>query len=170
MQFPWRWNGGTISLNLGVIWEMSVDMAAVTPAMTQAQVEEFLEAPRHAIVATNRRDGAPQLSPVWYMYEEGRFYISVLVASAKYRNLRRDPRISLCVDGGHPDARAVMIHGSAELIEAESPWREEMTWRIIRRYYESDEDAHRFREEARAWGRTALIVVTPEKIISQNFN
>ncbi len=23
MQFPWRWNGGTISLNLGVIWEMS---------------------------------------------------------------------------------------------------------------------------------------------------
>ena len=24
MQFPWRWNGGTISPNLGVIWEMSV--------------------------------------------------------------------------------------------------------------------------------------------------
>ncbi|MCH8154427.1 MAG: PAS domain S-box protein, partial [Proteobacteria bacterium] len=25
MLFPWRWNGGTISLNLGVIWEMSVN-------------------------------------------------------------------------------------------------------------------------------------------------
>ncbi len=24
-QFPWQWNGGTISLNLGVIWEMSVN-------------------------------------------------------------------------------------------------------------------------------------------------
>ena len=24
MQFSWRWNGGTISPNLGVIWEMSV--------------------------------------------------------------------------------------------------------------------------------------------------
>ncbi len=24
MPFPWRWDGGTISLNLGVIWEMSV--------------------------------------------------------------------------------------------------------------------------------------------------
>ncbi len=23
MQFSWRWNGGTNSLNLGVIWEMS---------------------------------------------------------------------------------------------------------------------------------------------------
>ncbi len=145
-------------------------MAAVTPAMTQAQVEEFLEAPRHAIVGTNRRDGPPQLSPVWYLYEDGRVYISVLIASAKYRNLRRDPRISLCVDGGHPDARAVMIHGGAELIEAESPWREEMIWRITRRYYESDEDARRFREDARDWGQTALIVVTPEKIISQDFN
>ncbi len=27
MLFPWRWNGGTISLNLEVIWEMSVEMA-----------------------------------------------------------------------------------------------------------------------------------------------
>jgi hypothetical protein len=23
---PWRWNGGTISLNLGVIWEMSAEV------------------------------------------------------------------------------------------------------------------------------------------------
>ncbi len=145
-------------------------MAAVTPAMTQAQIEQFLEPPRHAIVGTNRRDGPPQLSPVWYLYEEGRFYISVLVTSAKVRNLRRDPRISLCVDAGHPDARAVMIYGGAELIEAESPWREELIWRITRRYYDSDEDARQFREQARDWGPTALIVVTPEKIISQDFN
>ena len=145
-------------------------MAPVTPAMTQTQVEEFLEAPRHAIAGTNRRDGPPQLSPVWYLYEEGRFYISILAATAKHRNLQRDPRISLCVDGGHPDARAVMIYGSAELIEAESPWRDEMTWRITRRYYDSDEDARRFREKASAWGRAVLIVVTPEKVISQDFN
>jgi nitroimidazol reductase NimA-like FMN-containing flavoprotein (pyridoxamine 5'-phosphate oxidase superfamily) len=104
------------------------------------------------------------------LYEEGRFYIGILAATAKYRNLRRDPRISLCVDGGHPDARTVMIHGIAELIEAETPWRDEMTWRITRRYHESDEDARRYREKASEWGRTALIVVTPEKIISQDFN
>ncbi len=24
MQFPWRWDGGTISTNLDIIWEMSV--------------------------------------------------------------------------------------------------------------------------------------------------
>ncbi len=145
-------------------------MTQALPAMTQAQIDEFLGVPRHAIVGTNRLDGPPQLSPVWYLYEAGRIYISVLVASAKYRNLRRDPRISLCVDGGHPDARAVMITGRAELIEADSPWRDEMHWRITRRYYETDEDARRFREEARDWGPTALIVVTPEKTLSQDFN
>ncbi len=26
MQFPWRWNGGPISVNLEVIWEMSVEI------------------------------------------------------------------------------------------------------------------------------------------------
>ena len=30
MQFSWRWNGGTISLNLGVIWEMSVESTFAT--------------------------------------------------------------------------------------------------------------------------------------------
>jgi PPOX class probable F420-dependent enzyme len=145
-------------------------MAYAAPLMTEAQIEEFLRAPRHAIVGTNRRDGPPQLSPVWYLYEEGRIYISVLVASAKYRNLQRDPRISLCIDGAHPDARAVMIYGSAELIVADSPWRDEIDWRITRRYFEGDEQARRFREEARDWGPTALIAVTPRKTISQDFN
>ena len=28
MQFPWRWNGGTIFLNLGGIWEMSVQIGS----------------------------------------------------------------------------------------------------------------------------------------------
>ena len=145
-------------------------MAHPPSTMTQAQIEEFHRVPRNAIVGTNRRDGAPQMSPVWYLYEDGRFYIGVRVASAKYRNLQRDQRIGLCIDGGHPDSRAIMIYGRAELIEADSPWRDQMQWRITRRYYDSDEEARRFREEAREWGPSALIVVTPEKTISQDFN
>ena len=145
-------------------------MAYPASTMTQAQIEEFHRVPRNAIVGTNRRDGAPQMSPVWYLYEDGRFYIGVRVASAKYRNLQRDPRIGLCIDGGHPDSRAIMIYGRAELIEADSPWRDQMHWRITRRYYDSDEEARRFREEARERGPSALIVVTPEKTISQDFN
>ncbi len=138
-------------------------------SMTRAQIEEFLRSPRHAVVGTNRLDGPPQISPVWYLHEDDRLYIGIRVDSAKYHNLRRDRRISVCVDGGHPDTRAVMICGSAELIEEDSPWREDIHWRITRRYFDSDREARRYQEETRDW-KTALIVVTPEKTISQDFN
>ncbi len=138
--------------------------------MAQAQIEEFLRAPRYAIVATNRVNGAPQLSPVWYLYEDGRVYIGILADSAKFRNLSRDPRISVCINAEHPDARAVVIYGKAVIMEDDSAWREDMHWRITRRYYDSDEAARRYRDEIRAWGRSALIVVEPEKVLGQDYN
>lgn len=144
-------------------------MTHVVTTMSEAQIGAFLRASRHAVVGTNRVDGPPQLSPVWYLHDEGRIYIGVYVGSVKYHNLRRDPRIAICVDGGHPDARAVMIYGTAELIEEESPWWEEINWRITRRYFESDEETRHYFEETRN-GKRALIVVTPEKIISHDYN
>lgn len=137
--------------------------------MTQSQIEEFLHAPRHAVVGTNQVDGPPQLSPVWYIYEEGCFYISVGVETAKYRNLQRDPRISLCVDGGYPDYRTVIIYGTVRLVEAGDPSVQEMRWRIIRQYHDSEENARRYFESVRRM-ESVLIVVTPQKVISQDFN
>ena len=64
------------------------------------------------------------MRPVWYLYEEGRLYFSVPVATAQCRQLRRDPRIALCIDGGRPDARFVTLYGTAEAVEEESPWRD----------------------------------------------
>lgn len=138
-------------------------------AMTADQIDAFLKAPRHAIVGTNRPNGAPQLSPVWYVYEEGCLYISIGAETAKLHNLARDPRISVCVDGGHPDARAVMIYGTAELITGDHPLRREMRWRIIRHYHESEAAALRYLEEIRDLP-SALVIVTPRKVISQDFN
>ena len=138
--------------------------------MTPEQIEAFLAPPRHAVVAALRRDGSPQLSPVWYLCEQDRLYFSILVDTAKYRQLRRDPRIALCIDGGHPDARAVMIYGTAELVEDESPWREDLEWRITRRYHETEEKARRYQEEIDGQGPGALVVVTPERIVGRDYN
>jgi PPOX class probable F420-dependent enzyme len=146
---------------------------AVTDAafhMTREQIEAFLAPPRHAVVAALRRDGAPQLSPIWYLCDNDRLYFSIFVESAKYRQLRRDPRIALCIDGGHPDARAVMIYGTAELIEDESPWREDLEWRLLCRYHATEEEARRYREETAGQGRGALVVVTPERIVGRDYN
>jgi len=138
--------------------------------MTQEQIETFLDAPQHAIVVVLRPDGAPQVSPVWFLYEDGRIYFSVLVATAKYRQLSRDPRITLCVDGGHPDARYVTISGTAEFIEEESPWRKDLEWRIVRRYHESDEAARQYEASFEAEGPEALVVVSPERMFGCDYN
>lgn len=139
------------------------------PTMNSAEIESFLRAPRHAILATNTRSGPPQLSPVWYVYEEGRLFISTSPDTAKYRNLRRDPRVSVCVDGGRDDVRAVIIYGKAELIEGKDERIEAMRWRIIRHYYSSEAEAREYLE-AESGVESVLIVVTPERVLSQDFN
>lgn len=137
--------------------------------MTPAQIDEFLAAPRHAVVGTNTMSGPPQLSPVWYFYQEGHFYISVQSGCAKHRNLERDPRVSLCIDGCYPDFRAVIIYGTAQVVENGHALQEEMHWRIIRQYYETEADARRYLEATQD-EKAVLLVVTPDRIISQDYN
>ena len=137
--------------------------------MTQAEIEDFLAPPRHAVVATNTKDGPPQISPVWYIYEDGTFYISAGVNTAKVRNLRRDPLISLCVDGGYLDYRTIIVYGTAELLPPGTPLQESMRWRIIQRYHKTEADAQRYYESVRNHA-SALIVVTADKVITQDFN
>lgn len=145
-------------------------MTETSTHMSVEQIEAFLAEPRHAIVATVRSDGAPQQSPVWILYEQGRIYFSIFVASAKYRQLAKDPRIELCVDAGHPDARAVMIRGAAELVLEQSDQVEDLDWRIVRRYHDSDDAARRWIEQTREEGPAALVVVTPERCVGRDYN
>jgi PPOX class probable F420-dependent enzyme len=138
--------------------------------MSQAQIEEFLQTPRFAIVGTNPVNGPPQLTPVWYLYENEQLYLSISIKSAKYRNLCRDPRISLCIAAEHPDARAAMIYGRVELIQEETAWFIEISWRLVRRYYDSDEEAQSYLDSEAVAGDSALVVITPKKIIAQDYN
>ena len=110
------------------------------------------------------------MSPIWFVYEADRLYFSALQESAKYRHLRRNPRITLCIDAGHPDARAVTLSGTAELITEDSPERTDLEWRIVRRYHDSDEAAHRYQASIADQGPDALIAVSPERIIGWDFN
>ena len=137
--------------------------------MSLAQIEEFLLPPRHAVLGTSRLDGAPQLSSVWYLYDEGRFYVSAGVDTAKVRNLRRDPRVSMCIDGCYPDFRTVVVYGSAELLSMDTPFAANVRWRIIRRYHESEERA-RLYEESTQHPPSKLIVITPTRIIGHDYN
>ncbi len=145
-------------------------MTEASTRMRREQVDAFLATPRHAIVAAQRADGRSQLSPVWYVFEESRFYFSTFVQAAKYRQLRQDPRIAICVDGAHPDARFVSIYGTAEILDEDSPWRDALEWRILRRYHDSDEAARRYQAEVAGAGTSALVVASLARIKGWDYN
>ena len=145
-------------------------MAVEFLTMDQEQIEDFLQASRHAIVATNRTDGPPQISPVWYLYEDEKIYFSVLVDSAKFRSLQRDSRVSVCIDGGHPDARAITFYGTARLMQDSTAQRDELIRRIIRRYMENEKEASEYAERAGTDSADVLVVVSPTKILARDYN
>ncbi|MBT4888536.1 MAG: hypothetical protein HON65_03165 [Rhodospirillales bacterium] len=138
--------------------------------MTQDQVDAFLHDVRNLVIGTNRRDGAPLLSLVWYFYENGLIYIGIDGSSAKYHNIKRDPRVTVCFDGGNDDSRNITIYGRAEFIEIEDPDFDRISWQIHLRYCESEEAARVLHEDVSKEPDRALLVITPEKTLALDYN
>jgi PPOX class probable F420-dependent enzyme len=85
--------------------------------MDPGQAADFLRAHHRAVLATSRADGRPQLSPVLCVADdEGRVLISTRETAVKTRNLRRDPRASLCVFTDSFFGEWVQAEGDAEVI------------------------------------------------------
>ncbi|BDZ43495.1 PPOX class F420-dependent enzyme [Paraoerskovia sediminicola] len=78
----------------------------------------FARTRNNAIISTRRSDGAPQMSPVSCGVDsEGRVVVSTYPDRAKARNLRRDPRVSLCLLGQDFGDAWVQVDGTAEVLD-----------------------------------------------------
>ncbi len=97
-----------------------------------AQLAAFLAPTKIAIVATIGRDGMPQLTPNWYVYQDGRIAISTTKQRVKYRNLIHDSRLAVCVLTDPLAQEYATIRGAAEIIDDDSIWP--ITEAIVRRY------------------------------------
>ena len=59
---------------------------------------EFLQEDRVAVVSTLNKDGSSHLTTMWYLLtDDGTLILSTPGRNQKVKNLRRDPRIALCV-------------------------------------------------------------------------
>jgi len=74
----------------------------------------FLNEIRFAVLATITSDGTPQLTTMWYLLEEDTIVMNTKAGRIKERNMRRDPRIAICVEDGY---NYVTISGTIELID-----------------------------------------------------
>ena len=85
--------------------------------MDDEQARRFVRENPRGVLATHRKDGRPQLTPVLAGVDgQGRLQISSTEATAKVRNLRRDPRASLCMFTERFFGPSVQIHGTAEVV------------------------------------------------------
>ncbi|MCF2526905.1 PPOX class F420-dependent oxidoreductase [Yinghuangia soli] len=96
--------------------------------MTPDEILAFLkEGPRTGKLATVRPDGRPHVAPIWFDVDESdpgdgsgiaaELVFNTAETSVKGRNLRNDPRVSLCVDDDRPPFSYVVVEGEARLID-----------------------------------------------------
>jgi PPOX class probable F420-dependent enzyme len=132
--------------------------------MTEEEYKSFLlDRARTAILATVRADGRPHAAPVWFDLDGDTLIFTTGENTVKGRNIRRDPRITICIDDDNPPFAFAVIEGQAEGAVKDSDllyW----TTRIGGRYMGSD--------RAEEYGtRNAvedelLVRVTPRKIVA----
>ena len=136
-------------------------MATNLTADEMAQLEEFLKPSRIAVVATIGKTGIPQLTPNWYVFQDGRLAISITKERVKYRNLSRDSRLAICIYSEPRAAEYATVVGVAEVIDDESIWP--VTRAIVERYVATDaveQRMHMLRTQYRV-----IVSLVPEHVV-----
>lgn len=95
---------------------MSTGRSAVR--MSEDEIAAFLASSMKVQVGTIGPDGAPHLTTLFYVVEDGKVAFWTYASSQKIKNLQRDPRITLLIEDGDDyfELRGVTIHGTAELV------------------------------------------------------
>lgn len=132
--------------------------------MTTEEYRDFLlGSVRTATLATVRADGRPHAAPIWYHLDGEMFVFMTGKNTVKGRNLRRDPRLSLCIDDERPPFHFVIVEGVATLADGDPDLLHWAT-RIGGRYMGED--------QAEAFGRRnavpgeLLVRVAPKKVLA----
>ena len=94
--------------------------------LTASEVIELANRRVLTIAATVRPDGRPHLSPTDLVAVEGIFYLGVDEATARYRNLKANPAVTIMLADG--SKRQAILEGNAKLLD--------MTSRIARKVLE----------------------------------
>lgn len=85
-----------------------------------ASFDELLRARHIATLGTENADGTIHLTAVWYLFEDGCFFVATSSKTRKVRNVIARPKASLMVDARKPGAeRGVTAACGVELISGD---------------------------------------------------
>jgi PPOX class probable F420-dependent enzyme len=138
------------------------------PARLSPTEREKLLAGRHiAVLVTIAADGTPVPTPIWYLYRDGVFYFRTSADALKTENVRRDARVSICVQDERAPYRSIVVYGRAEISER-AAWLE----REVPRHYLGAIGALGYDAAARAQieqGEEVTLTVRPARWVTSDF-
>lgn len=133
--------------------------------MSPDEVRAFLlHGTRTGKLAVAMRDGAPHVMPVWFVLDGEEIVFMTGARTVKGRALRRDGRVSLCVDEELPPYAFVHVRGRAT---CSADLEEMLGWatRIGARYM-GEERAEEYGRRNAVSGEL-LVRLRPERVIAQ---
>jgi 2-phospho-L-lactate guanylyltransferase len=84
-------------------------------------------------LGTLGQDGYPQVTPVWYLFQDGQFYVTTASDRVKARNMLANPKVGFAIDSDVRPYQGVSVWGEARLV-AEGEAARPVTRRIAARY------------------------------------
>lgn len=91
-------------------------------------------------IATLRPDGAPTVTPAWFIVQDAQILVTPRAKSAWLANIRRDCRVSITIDEEAAPYRKVRAEGCARVVHdlgEDDVWRD-LYRQITRRYVDAD--------------------------------
>ena len=128
--------------------------------MAEALPTEFLDLftkPTYGLLATLMPDGQPQVTPVWCDREGDVVLVNSSKGRQKDRNMRRDPRVTICLMDPDRPYRYLEVRGRVEEITEEGA--DAHIDKLAKRYLNKDKYPFRQPGEVRV-----LYKITPERI------
>ena len=94
----------------------------------------LLEGTRTAKIACVRSNGAPVVSPVWFILDGDDILFTTMNTSLKYKLMLREPRVSICVDDDKYPYGFAVLKGRASIHHMPVPELLQWSTKIARRY------------------------------------
>src|SRR5262245_6602334 len=132
------------------------------PPMEENEIKELLNQPIYLRMAMiNERDGTPLVHPIWYYYEDEKFFAVSNKTGVKIRSLMKNPEVYFLVDISD---RGVRGRASAKVID-DPEYAKNITSRNLVRYFGSADNPES-KERVELAKKYSVIEITPHFMAS----
>jgi PPOX class probable F420-dependent enzyme len=138
---------------------------AITSTTFSPAVTEFLQKPLASQLVTLNPSGSPQVTVMWFKYENGALLFTTTTDRNKFRNMQKDPRAVFTVLDPTNMYKWVTVHGKLSVVDGRDP---KTFYSGLAEHYLNAESLAEWRKTALMDRRTVLRL-TPTQITTMGF-